>query len=268
MEYAMQPSNTQEVIFFDDFTSDVLDRTKWNVEVTGHVANNEQQAYVDSPETIYLETGDESASGILVIQPRFSQGHKTSQGDVFDLVSGRINTRSKVEFNHANVSARMRIPVGEGLWPAFWLLGASGQWPECGEIDIMENVGEPDWVSVALHGPGFYGETALVNKKYFAKGHDITQWHVYAVHWLENGIVFEIDGELVYRVTHPMARFFGSWAFDDQKFIILNLALGGTYPFKTNGIQSPYYGISDVTIQAIQNNAVKFMVDWVRVTRD
>lgn len=259
--------NQHTELFFDDFTSPGLDRSRWNVEVTGHIANNEQQAYVDSPETIYLEKGDESANGILVIQPRFSQGHRTSRGDVFDLVSGRINTRSKLEFKHANVSARMRIPVGEGLWPAFWLLGTSGAWPECGEVDIMENVGEPDWVSVALHGPGFHGESALVNKKYFAEGHDVTQWHVYAVHWFENGIVFEIDGELVYRVTHPMARFFGGWAFDNPKFIILNLALGGTYPFKTNGIQSPYYGIPDVTIQAIQNNEVKFMVDWVRVTQ-
>lgn len=259
--------NQHTELFFDDFTSPELDRSKWNVEVTGQITNNEQQAYVDSPETIYLEKGDESANGILVIQPRFSQEHRTSRGDVFDLVSGRINTRSKFEFKHAIVSARMRLPVGEGLWPAFWLLGTSGKWPECGEVDIMESVGEPDWVSVALHGPGFYGETALVNKKYFARGHDITQWHVYAVQWLENGIVFEIDGELVYRVTHPMARFFGSWAFDNQKFIILNLALGGTYPFKTNGIRSPYYGISDATIRTIQNNAVKFMVDWVRVTR-
>jgi beta-glucanase (GH16 family) len=261
----LSPKNAE--IFFDDFIPPALDRSKWNVEITGDVYNNEQQAYVDSPETIYLEKGDKDANGILVIQARYSKGYVTPNGHVFDLLSGRINTRSKFEFNRANVSARMRIPAGAGLWPAFWVLGAAAPWPACGEIDIMENVGEPDWVSVAVHGPGYSGENALVNKKYFSASQDVTHWHEYAFRWLDGNFVFEIDNELVYRVTRPMVDFFGEWVFDNPKFIIINLALGGIYPFKTNGIRSPYYGLPENTIRAIQNNEIKLMVDWVRVSQ-
>ncbi|MBI5934362.1 MAG: glycoside hydrolase family 16 protein [Chloroflexi bacterium] len=254
-------------LFFDDFTAPVLDRSKWNVEITGEIHNHEQQAYVDAPETIYLEKGDDSANGVLVIQPRYAKGYLTPQGRVFDLLSGRINTRSKFEFNRACVSARMRIPAGAGLWPAFWALGASAPWPACGEIDIMENVGEPDWVSVAIHGPGYSGEGALVNKKYFSAPQDVTQWHEYSFHCLEDCFVFEIDNELVYRVTRPLVDFVGKWAFDSSKFIILNFALGGIYPFKTNGVRTPYYGLPESTVASIQNNEIKLQVDWVQATQ-
>ena len=94
----MQPSNNQELIFFDDFTSNELDHKKWNVEITGEIHNNEQQAYIDSSETIYLQQGSDTVNGVLVIQPRYRKGYVTPQGDIFDFVSGRINTREKIEF--------------------------------------------------------------------------------------------------------------------------------------------------------------------------
>lgn len=254
-------------LFFDDFTGAELDHSKWNVAVTGDVYNNEQQAYVDSPKTIYLERGDETADGVLIIHPRYQHGYVTLEGKVFDLLSGRLHTRKKFEFIYGTVSARMRMPSAVGLWPAFWMLGAVGPWPQCGEIDIMENVGEADWASVALHGPGYFGETPLVNKKYFTPPDNATQWHVFSMHWSPDGFVFEIDSELIYRVTRPMVEFYGKWVFDGPHYLIINLALGGTYPFKTNRIGSPYYGIPENTIRAIQNNEVKLMVDWVRVTQ-
>jgi beta-glucanase (GH16 family) len=161
----------------------------------------------------------------------------------------------------------MKMPAWAGLWPAFWLLGA-GQWPSCGEIDIMETVGEADWASVALHGPGYSGENALVNKKYFPAGQEITHWHVYSVEWNPSGFLFQIDDELIYRVTRPMTEFYGKWVFDRPQFIILNFALGGVYPFKTNGVREPYYGIPAETVAAIQNNEIKFFIDWVKVTNN
>jgi beta-glucanase (GH16 family) len=262
-------SFNHEVIFFDDFSSEKLDRSKWNVESTGKTVNNEQQAYIDSPETIYIDQGYPGASyGALVIHPGFQQGYTTQDGRSFDFISGRINTRNKMEFTFGCVSARISLPSGPGLWPAFWVLGASGNWPGCGEIDVMENVGEPDWASVAVHGPGYSGETPLVNKKYFSLNNLTTNWHIYSLEFTgANGFVFKIDGELIYRVTRPMVEFYGPWVFSDPKFIILNFALGGTYPFKTNGIRSPYYGIPEKTVQSIQNNEVKMLVDWVKVTR-
>ena len=257
-----------DVMFFDDFNAGELDRSIWNVEVTGNVHNNEQQAYIDSPETLYIEKdyqGD--ADGVLVIHPRYRKGFVTPQGKTFDFTSGRINTQSKLEFTYGSVSARILLPEGVGLWPAFWMLGGSGEWPHCGELDIMEYVGEKDWTSVAIHGPTYHGETPLVNKKFFSNPSAVHHWRVYSLDWTDSYIHFKVDDELVYRVTRPMIDFYGSWVFDQKHFIILNFALGGIYPFKTNGIETPYYGLPQETVEAIQRDEIKLLVDWVKVTR-
>ncbi|MAT43547.1 MAG: hypothetical protein CL609_14515 [Anaerolineaceae bacterium] len=261
-------NNDTETIFFDDFTSSDLNRSNWNVEVTGQVVNNEQQAYVDSEETIYLSPGNKEANGILVIHPRFQSGFQSPQGKSFDFISGRINTRGKFQFTYGVVSARILLSAGSGLWPAFWSLGSKGPWPQCGEIDIMENVGETDWASVAVHGPGYFGETPIVNKKYFSADHSTATWHIYSVELTpSDGFVFRIDRELLYRVTPPMIDYYGRWVFSDSKYLILNCALGGTYPYKTNGVNFPYLGIPEETVRLVQNNEAKMLVDWVKVTK-
>ncbi len=258
----------RETIFFDDFVAGELDRSKWNVAITGEVTNHEQQAYIDSPETIYLIPGEsENAKGVLVLHPRWRPGTRTTGGQSFDFVSGRIHTRGKVEFTYGSIAARIRLSAGVGLWPAFWVLGL-GAWPGCGEIDMMENVGEPDWASVAVHGPGYSGDAALVNNRYFPPHNDVTAWHVYAVDWTPaDELFFKIDGELVYRVTRPMVEAFGPWAYADPKYILLNFALGGGYPFKINGVRKPYYGLPDSTAELIRQDKVCMQVDWVRVTK-
>src|SRR5205807_1511303 len=151
------------------------------------------------------------------------------------------------EFTYGTAAARMKLPAGSGFWPAFWALG-NGDWPDTGEIDVMENVGEPDWFSVALHGPRYSGETPLVNRHYFPAGKDATEWHVYSVDWTKDSLLFRVDGLLVYRATRPMVEHFGRWAYDNPKYLILNLALGGAYPIKTNGVKSPYPGIPQSTV--------------------
>ncbi len=94
----MQPPKDNGIIFFDDFTTNELDRNKWNVVVTEDIYNNEQQAYIDSEETIYLLEKEDDANGVLVIQPRYRKGYVSKKGDFFDFVSGRINTRGKFYF--------------------------------------------------------------------------------------------------------------------------------------------------------------------------
>ncbi|HQV68965.1 MAG TPA: glycoside hydrolase family 16 protein [Thermoflexales bacterium] len=254
-------------LFFDDFAAPELDRSRWNVEVTGHVVNNEQQAYVDSPETVYLQPGDEAgANGALVLHPRHRPGYATADGQRFDFISGRLNTRGKVEFTRGVVSARIKLSAGVGLWPAFWLLGSTGDWPGCGEIDIMENVGEPDWANAAVHGPGYFGETPFVNRKYFAGADGVAGWHVYSAEISPaSELLFRVDDALIYRVTRPMIEHYGAWVFDGPKFLILNFALGGIYPFKTNGVRQPYFGLPQATAQMIQRNQPRMMVDWVKV---
>jgi len=259
-----------EIIFFDDFASDVLDRSKWNVEITGPVYNNEQQAYIDSAETIHIENthaADGETNGVLVIQPRYCPGFVTPEGSTFDFTSGRINTLGKVEFTYGSIAARMKLMAGPGLWPAFWAMGSSKPWPENGEIDIMENVGDPLWTNVALHGPGYSGDTPLVNRKYLPQGNDATVWHVYSVDWTPDCLAFKTDGELTYRVTRAMVEQFGPWTYDNSKFILLNCALGGAYPVAVNGIKSPYLGMSESTVQLIRDEHAKVMIDWVRVTK-
>jgi beta-glucanase (GH16 family) len=260
-------STEQNIIFWDDFSLGQLDRSKWNVRTTGKIHNNEQQAYVDSTETIYILPEQEvpgATNGALVIHPRFRPGFKTPEGQRFDFISGRIDTNKKFDFKYGSAAVRMKLPVGSGLWPAFWALGY-GNWPESGEIDIMEYVGEPDWISGAVHGPGYFGESGLVNKKFFSGSNDATSWHVYSVDWSPDRLTFKVDGETVYRVTRPMIHFFGSWVFDDNKYLILNFAIGGTYPFKTSGEQTPYYGLPESTVQNIKDNQVKIIVDWIQV---
>jgi beta-glucanase (GH16 family) len=265
-----EQSSELDIVFFDDFTSKDLDRSKWNVEITGPVYNNEQQAYVDSPETIYIEKGDDTtkdAHGILVIHPRYCPDFVTPEGKGFDFISGRINTMGKAEFTYGSLAARMKLPAGEGLWPAFWAMGSADPWPENGEIDIMENLGDPAWTNVAVHGPGYSGDTPFVARKYMPREYDATAWHVYSVDWRRDRLLFKTDEEVTYEVTRSMVEKYGPWTYDNHKFILLNCALGGSYPASVNKIQSPYLGLSESTVQLIKDNRARVLIDWVRVTR-
>lgn len=253
---APQPART---IFFEDFAGPELDRSRWNVIVTGRTVNNEQQAYVDSKEVLYI------AGGALVIHPRLRPGFKTADGRTFDFISGRIDTRDKFSFTYGTAAARMKLAAGAGLWPAFWALGA-GRWPDTGEIDVMENVGAPEWTSAALHGPGYSGDTPLVKRTAMAAPADATAWHVYAVDWDPETLVFSVDGREVYRVTRPMVERFGAWAFDNPKHLILNLALGGDFPAAVNKVKTPYHGLAESTVKAIGTGEPRILVDWVRVS--
>ncbi|MBB5395525.1 family 16 glycosylhydrolase [Mucilaginibacter sp. AK015] len=254
-----QPSK-RDTVFFDDFKEGTLDRSKWNVEVTGHTVNDEQQAYVDSAATIYIE------NGTLVLRALYKPGYTSKQGNKYDFISGRINTSNKVMFTYGSASARMKVAGGEGMWPAFWALG-KGKWPDCGEIDVMETVGDTTWTSNALHGPGYFGNTPLVYRAHFSKGTDATQWHVYSVDWTENSLTFKVDGLVTYKVTKAMAEKYGRWAFDNPKFLILNFAVGGGYPNSVNKVSKPYYGLSQASVDKIKAGNARVYVDWVLVTK-
>ncbi len=243
-------------LFEDDFNGAALDRSKWNVIVTGRTVNNEQQAYIDSTDVLDVN------GGVLAIRPRVRPGFKTPEGKRFDFVSGRIDTRGKFDFTYGTATARMKLAAGAGLWPAFWALG-NDRWPDTGEIDVMENVGEPDWTSVALHGPGYFGNTPLVKRAPV----DVAAWHVYSVDWTPELLVFRIDDKEIYRATKPDVEKYGRWAFDNPKHVIVNLALGGTYPQGVNKIDKPYPGVAQSTVDAIKQDTVAILVDWIRVTQ-
>jgi beta-glucanase (GH16 family) len=262
-------SAKSEIVFFDDFSANQLDRSNWNVRVTGRTVNNEQQAYLDSEETIYIADNQDvpgCEGGALVLQAKYRPGFKTPEGNSFDFISGRIDTRENFQFTYGTAAARLKLPIGRGLWPAFWALGKD-KWPTTGEIDIMENIGDPGWTSAGIHGPNYFGEAGLVNNQYFAPETDAAQWHTYSLNWFPEYLEFLVDEVMVYRVTRPMVEFHGEWVFDNPKFLILNFAIGGIYPFKIYGINSPYYGISEETVQKIKDDQAKVFIDWVQVTR-
>lgn len=262
-----QADEDERLVFADEFDAAALDRSKWSVIGPDFWVNEEEQAYIDSPETIRFAPAGSIAGaedGVLILQPRFREGFETPTGRAADFVSGRITSQGKFDFTHGRAVARIRMPDAVGVWPAFWLLG-NGTWPETGEIDIMEYVGEADWTGVALHGPGYSGETPLVDKYVFEPGTDVTDWHEYEVDWDADRILFKIDGRLTYRVTRAMVEHYGEWRFDSPKHIILNFAVGGVYPFKTNGISEPYKGLPAETVARIANGEIAMEIDWVRI---
>lgn len=265
-----QKKAKRDTVFFEDFNGKSLDRSKWNVEVTGNTVNDEQEAYVDSSSVLYIVHGkaaEGAKKGALVIKALYHPGYNSKEKKKYDFLSGRINTQKKMEFTYGTASARMKIASGAGMWPAFWALG-NGNWPDCGEIDIMETVGDSSWVSNALHGPKYFGNTPLVYRYIFPANTDVRQWHVYTVDWTHDKLVFKTDGKVTYNVTRAMVEHYGRWAFDNPKFIILNFALGGGYPGGVNKVTSPYFGISQATVDKIKAGQAKVLVDWVLITRD
>lgn len=262
------PDSAYGVVFFDDFNAGEIDRTKWNVVGPNLWVNNEQQIYQDTTWTVVLkDSTDGAGDGVLALTARWAEGTTSPRGRTADFVSGRINSRDKFDFMYGRAEARLRMPDAIGMWPAFWLLGY-GRWPGSGEIDIMEYVGEKDWTAVAVHGPGYSGDQAPVDNSYFPEGQDATGWHVYAVDWTHNEMTFYVDDRLIYRIGRPLVTFFGDWRFDSRKFLILNTAIGGAYPFKINGVTEPYFGLPAGTAEKIQEGGLAMEVDWVRVTRD
>jgi beta-glucanase (GH16 family) len=261
---------SSHTVFFDDFSGSSLDRKNWNVLLTGQVFNNEQQAYVDSSATIYIVKGKASEgakNGALVLQPKYSPGFVTKDGKKFDFISGRLHTKGKVEFTYGTAAARIKMTEGKGLWPAWWMLG-NERWPQTGEIDIMEFVGESEWVNSAIHGPGYSGNTPFMKRDSSMMNNPVTNWHIYSVDWTPESLVFKIDGREYYTVTKTMVEKYGKWVFDNPKHLILNFAVGGGYPGGVNKIKQPYLGVPDATVDLIKQGKTKILVDWVRITKN
>ena len=208
-----------------------IDPSKWTAEVGGEGwGNRERQYYTDRRENATIE------SGCLVIRAikENLEGSRCWYGPC-EYTSSRITTQAKFQHTYGRFEARIQIPSGQGIWPAFWMLGSNVievHWPACGEIDIMENIGkEPSTVHGTMHGPGYSGSTSIGAKYSLPKGQRFANdFHVFAVEWEPNVIRWYVDDHLYQTRTHKDLPARKEWVYDHPFFILLNLAVGGNWP--------------------------------------
>lgn len=206
-----------------------IDPSKWVVETGGNGwGNNELEAYTNRPHNVLVEDGN------LVIRAR-RENYMGPDGVSRNYTSARLKTAGKFSQAYGRFEARIKIPYGQGLWPAFWMLGddiGSAGWPACGEIDVMENIGkEPSTVHGTLHGPGYSANDGITASYNLSSGRKFADdFHVFAVEWDADAIHFYIDDVLYAtraRSDLPAGR---KWVFDHPFFLLLNVAVGGDWP--------------------------------------
>ncbi|MGB0287823.1 family 16 glycosylhydrolase, partial [Aequoribacter sp.] len=227
-----------QLVWEDSFDGDSLDTSSWEVQ-TGNGAAEGIPGWGNNELQFYQADNIAVADGMLKIEAR-----QDNSNPGFDYTSGRLRTQGKVDFTFGRVEARIKVPSGQGLWSAFWLLGTDpsvyGGWAAKGEIDILEKY-KPGFFSSALHYGGAFPQNETVTGVYENEVAD--EFHVYAVEWDDEFIRFFVDGENFYTVTSDTyynyyyrnrAEGFGlggkSAPFDEDHHIILNLAVGGNLP--------------------------------------
>ncbi len=205
------------------------DPTHWTYSIGGQGwGNNELETYTNRTQNASLQ------NGILVIQA-LNETFTGPDGIKRNYTSARLKTQGIFRQTYGRFEARIKIPYGKGLWPAFWMLGDNighVRWPNCGEIDIFENIGrEPSTVHGTIHGPGYSGGSGI-SASYILPGSQrfADDFHIFAVEWEPNVIRFYADGTL-YKTTTPADLPSGTtWVFDHPFSLILNVAVGGNWP--------------------------------------
>jgi len=225
------------LVWSDEFNGPdggAVDSSKWTAEVGGGGwGNNELEYYTSRLDNAY------QSGGSLVIKA-IKETYTGSDNVTRDYTSARLITKNKFSATYGRFEARIKIPYGQGIWPAFWMLGSnidSVGWPTCGEVDIMENIGrEPSIVHGTIHGPGYSGGSgisssySLTNNQRFADS-----FHTFAVEWEPNVVRFYCDG-ILYKTRTPADLPSGkTWVYDHPFFIILNVAVGGFWPGNPDG---------------------------------
>ncbi len=208
-----------------------VDPRRWSHEIGDGTAqgipgwgNNEREYYTDSTDNASLD-----GQGHLLISARQADGSLSCYYGPCEYTSARLISQDKVEIGHGRIEARIKVPSGAGLWPAFWALGSNiGQvgWPTSGEIDMMEFVGrDPNQISGTLHGPGYSGGAGITGS-YELPGAVSDDYHVFAIEWQSDRIDWYLDGVLFHGAT--TADTHGNpWVFNKPFFMILNVAMGG-----------------------------------------
>ncbi len=215
-----------KLVWSDDFNGvagQSPDAANWTYDLgTGNNGwgNQELQYYTDRPENIALD-----GVGNLAITAR----RESFGGSGF--TSARIKTQGLFDQAYGRFEARIKLPWGPGIWPAFWMLGNDindVSWPQCGEIDIMEYRGQqPNLVHGTVHGPGYSGGAAITKSFGFTDNRFDVDFHVFAIEWGADYVDYYVDNTLYQRITPEDVP--GEWVYDHPFFIILNVAVGGNF---------------------------------------
>lgn len=254
------PIGDQEsnILWSDEFNGATIDTTKWSFEIgrgENGWGNNEQQYYTGRTVNAYIKDG--------LLHIRANKERYEGAG----YTSARIVTKGKFNFTYGTVEARIALPAGKGIWPAFWMLGANidqVSWPTCGEIDIIEAVNDEHVIYGTHHWAheGQHAEYGNSTKNYYgtSKGLDITEFHTYKMTWTKNAIAMYVDDFKYQEIditlkneTAPENSSEDMATFHKSFFFILNVAVGGTWPgFEIDDAQFPN----------------EMLVDYVRIYRN
>ena len=212
---------------FDGPAGSAPDASRWVVETGGNGwGNNELQFYTDRRDNLRQQDGH---LVIEALKETFSQGGVTRA-----YTSARIKTAGRFAQQYGRFEARIKLPVGRGIWPAFWMLGdnfPATRWPACGEIDIMEHVGhQPAVVHSNLHGPGYSGARPISASYTLPQGRAADAFHLFAVEWEADVIRVYFDDTLYNTRTPANLPAGARWVYDRPFFMLLNLAVGGNWP--------------------------------------
>jgi len=211
------------IAWHDEFDGPELDLKNWTFDIGGGGwGNQEWEAYTDRPKNVRIE------NGMLVIEAR--QEEATFSGRPYS--SARIKTQGLHAWQYGRIEARIKLPYGQGIWPAFWMLGeniSSKGWPGSGEIDILEFIGrEPDHIYATVHAPGYSGGNGVGSNITISADSLKNDFHIYAIEWEENEIRWYFDDQQYFKITPEDVP--DQWIFDHPFFLILNLAVGGGWP--------------------------------------
>lgn len=246
------PGSKWELAWSDEFEEDVINPQKWNLQIVEAGRFNEEwQRYTDSSENAFI------SDSCLVIKAM----HKSDLHAMDQYTSARLNTANAFSFKYGKIAARIKLPEGEGIWPAFWMLGENidenggdTPWPQCGEIDILELYGSKD--NAAIEANAHYANSsdahAMMGAKTFRLPEGIFSdaFHVFELEWNKKNISWLVDGDefASMSITDEVYS-----EFHNEFFVLLNIAVGGTYAGRPN----------ETTIFPQQ-----MLIDWVRVYKE
>ncbi|WKZ70846.1 MAG: glycoside hydrolase family 16 protein [Melioribacteraceae bacterium] len=214
------------LVWNDEFEGSAIDNNKWGHEVNARGGgNNELQYYTDRPENSFVQDG---YLHIVAHQEEYTGDEGTRY-----YTSARMRTMNKGDWTYARIEVKAKIPYGQGMWPAIWMLPTDwsyGGWPSSGEIDIMEHVNSGSEIHGSVHTEAYNHRIGTQKTGQITIPDADDNFHVYAIEWSEDKIDFMVDGQVYFTFNNDKKGDYKTWPFDKRFHLLLNVAVGGDWP--------------------------------------